>query len=215
VGERIKSGIAGMDDILGGGFIPGTVILVSGLPGTGKSTFCREMVKNHSGVGCLMVVTNIDATRLKEDLGKSAAGNVAILNSFSKSVAQGAATSLNDFKAGFEKALGGNKLVVIDSLTDLLFQNEPEQVYKLLQLLVGIIRSEKPLMFVCMDTGICEPSAENMMAYATDGTIEMKLEGNQRLLRVTRMNGTPHPLEWLPFTIGEKGMDVRVKEFLR
>ncbi len=36
--ERVSSGIAGLDEMLGGGFFRGTTILVSGTAGTGKST---------------------------------------------------------------------------------------------------------------------------------------------------------------------------------
>src|SRR5215831_16569033 len=36
---RIKSGIAGLDEILHGGFLPGRAYLVTGGPGTGKTIF--------------------------------------------------------------------------------------------------------------------------------------------------------------------------------
>lgn len=37
--ERVISGIPGLDDMLGGGFIPQSATLVRGAPGTGKTTF--------------------------------------------------------------------------------------------------------------------------------------------------------------------------------
>ncbi|MBN1564223.1 MAG: AAA family ATPase [Anaerolineae bacterium] len=37
--QRVKSGIPGMDEMLGGGFIPESAILLRGAPGTGKTTF--------------------------------------------------------------------------------------------------------------------------------------------------------------------------------
>ena len=36
---RVPTGIAGLDEMLGGGFPEGHVILVTGLPGTGKTCF--------------------------------------------------------------------------------------------------------------------------------------------------------------------------------
>ena len=37
--KRIASGIKGLDEMLGGGFIEGRVIMVSGGPGAGKTFF--------------------------------------------------------------------------------------------------------------------------------------------------------------------------------
>ena len=46
--NRIKSGIGELDRVLGGGIVPGSLVLVGGDPGIGKSTLllqaCREIV---------------------------------------------------------------------------------------------------------------------------------------------------------------------------
>ncbi len=44
--ERIKTGIAGLDEMLGGGFIPQSANLVEGAPGTGKSTLGMQFIYN-------------------------------------------------------------------------------------------------------------------------------------------------------------------------
>ena len=43
-GERVKVGIVGLDDMLGGGLIPGSICAVIGTYGTGKTTFSLEFV---------------------------------------------------------------------------------------------------------------------------------------------------------------------------
>ena len=40
----IKTGIRGLDELLGGGFLPGSVILLAGHPGTGKTTFGAQFL---------------------------------------------------------------------------------------------------------------------------------------------------------------------------
>jgi circadian clock protein KaiC len=45
--ERVKTGIKGLDQMLGGGFIPQTANLVEGAPGTGKTTLGMQFI--HSG----------------------------------------------------------------------------------------------------------------------------------------------------------------------
>jgi len=44
--ERISTGNSELDRVLGGGFIPGSVILVGGDPGIGKSTLALQMLNN-------------------------------------------------------------------------------------------------------------------------------------------------------------------------
>lgn len=46
--ERIETGIRELDRVLGGGFVPGSLVLVGGDPGIGKSTLALEMVNNVS-----------------------------------------------------------------------------------------------------------------------------------------------------------------------
>jgi DNA repair protein RadA/Sms len=44
--ERIPTGNKELDRVLGGGFVPGSVILVGGDPGIGKSTLALQMLNN-------------------------------------------------------------------------------------------------------------------------------------------------------------------------
>lgn len=43
-GERVKMGIPGLDDMLGGGLIPSSICAIIGTYGTGKTTFSLEFV---------------------------------------------------------------------------------------------------------------------------------------------------------------------------
>lgn len=49
--ERMSTGIAELDYVLGGGLVPGQVVLLAGEPGVGKSTLLLQMVKSFSGYG--------------------------------------------------------------------------------------------------------------------------------------------------------------------
>lgn len=42
--ERIPTGIPGLDDLIEGGFIPGSVILLTGQTGTGKTVFGTQFL---------------------------------------------------------------------------------------------------------------------------------------------------------------------------
>ena len=45
-GERVNVGVPGLDDMLGGGLIPGSICAIIGTYGTGKTTFSLEFVWN-------------------------------------------------------------------------------------------------------------------------------------------------------------------------
>ncbi len=44
--ERLKSGLPSLDEVLGGGIVPGSVILIAGEPGIGKSTLLLQVAKS-------------------------------------------------------------------------------------------------------------------------------------------------------------------------
>jgi KaiC/GvpD/RAD55 family RecA-like ATPase len=49
--SRISTGIAGFDNLIGGGFIPSSLILVAGGPGAGKTTFCLQYLLSGARAG--------------------------------------------------------------------------------------------------------------------------------------------------------------------
>ena len=49
--DRVPSGIAGLDTILGGGFLKGGLYIVQGTPGTGKTTLANQICFNHAARG--------------------------------------------------------------------------------------------------------------------------------------------------------------------
>ncbi len=54
---RLVSGFAELDRVLGGGFVPGSVVLLGGAPGTGKSTLLLQVTAKLSSVSPCLYVT--------------------------------------------------------------------------------------------------------------------------------------------------------------
>ena len=49
--DRLRSGITELDRVLGGGLVPGSVVLLSGDPGIGKSTLVLQMIDGFQAAG--------------------------------------------------------------------------------------------------------------------------------------------------------------------
>lgn len=70
--ERVPSGIAGLDTILGGGFFKGGLYIIQGTPGTGKTTLANQICFHHIAIGGHALYTTLLAeyhARMAQHLG--------------------------------------------------------------------------------------------------------------------------------------------------
>ncbi len=114
VRERLETGIGELDRVCGGGLVPGSVLLVGGDPGIGKSTLLLQATaalsqggEKKDGVACayLSGEESVDQVRLRADRMGLAGAPVALA----------AATSVRDIVATLD-APEAPKVVVIDSI---------------------------------------------------------------------------------------------------
>lgn len=105
--QRIAAGIDAVDDVLGGGFVPGSVTLIAGQPGIGKSTLllqvAYEAAKNHK-------VLYVSGEESVHQVGLRAKR----LGVNSDSLSLASSTSTDDIAATI--AGGAFELVVVDSI---------------------------------------------------------------------------------------------------
>lgn len=68
--ERISSGVEPLDEMLGGGYFHGSSTLITGAPGTAKSTLCGAFVEAalERGIPCLYVTFDIGGEELVRNL---------------------------------------------------------------------------------------------------------------------------------------------------
>ncbi len=112
VQDRLSSGIRDVDTVLGGGLMPGGVVLVAGEPGIGKSTLLLQMAAHISRLQPVLYVTGEESAgqvKLRADrLGATAISKLSLV----------ASTSADDIAA----TIGGGayRLVIVDSIQTLV-----------------------------------------------------------------------------------------------
>ncbi len=235
---KTATGVPGLDSMLGGGFPRNSTILLEAPPGTGKSTFCKQFVREAVKVGepCIYVATSEPVgqvvTRLK-GMGVANFSQVSFIDGYSWRIPEAAAepaenikalkslTELNELTRMIKKEMkrlpfgkaGGR--IIIDSLSDMLLYADPASVFRFLQLFVGIVKSSHSTAMVVLEQGLHEPRHVATISYICDGTIHLKLDGDKRSIYVERMFNTVHPLKWIPFTLGEHGVEIKVEDFFK
>jgi len=108
--ERLKSSLEEFDRVLGGGLVLGSIILISGDPGIGKSTLLTQVAINLPGV--LYVAGEESAQQIKLRVDRIKAGvNLAVLNE----------VDVDAITTVIEKMRP--KLVIIDSIQTLQTQD--------------------------------------------------------------------------------------------
>ena len=68
--DRISTGLPGLDRVLGGGLVPGSVVLLGGEPGIGKSTLLLQAARSIAAAGEVLYVSGEESAsqvRLRGD----------------------------------------------------------------------------------------------------------------------------------------------------
>jgi len=104
---RINAGVNSVDEVLGGGFVPGSVTLIAGQPGIGKSTLLLQIAYEASKNTKVLYISGEESV---QQVGLRAER----LGANHDSLLLASSTSSDDIAATI--ASGDNKLVVVDSI---------------------------------------------------------------------------------------------------
>ena len=221
--ERAKTGITTLDEILLGGFPRGSIILVAGGPGTGKTTFSAQFIYNgaikYGEKGVYVTFTESAQTFINymytlswdfERLVKE--GSVEILDFLSVKEDKAIEEILDEIISTVQNL--GAKRLAIDSITAMLIpiKNPAETratvslLHKILQKMdcTTIVTVENPWGKHLIGTGIEEFIADGIILLET---VPVRNELRRRLT-ILKMRGTPYSLKYYQYTIGEGGIEV-------
>ncbi|HEV8594779.1 MAG TPA: ATPase domain-containing protein [Thermoplasmata archaeon] len=215
--ERVKTFVEGLDDLLGGGIPKGHLVLVSGLPGTMKSSLSYSILHRNAvegGEPGLYVSLEQTKGSLEQQMGgmgfvsADPKHRVSIIDvaTIRKDVGKGRATVWTDFlRRSLETRMRVSPfdLLTIDSLEALevigKFEDPRSDLFELFEWLrslgsTTLILAEAPPEAALFPM---EASHHQDASYLADGVIHLKMHqvsdvAIQRRIRIVKMRGTAH-----------------------
>lgn len=227
---RVDTGVEGLNNILRGGFEPGSVVLFSGGPGTGKTLMSLQFLVEGAKKGSKGLFISFeerpdslrrDARSLGWDLEEYEDEGLIEIKYFSPYEYEDLLENLGDMIAG-----GEYQRIAIDTISVLsLYLEDTFKIRKKLHGLVSTIRdagatavitaevkSEPPLESSEVSGSYSRASVEE---FVVDGVILLHYAGlgggYDRTLQVLKMRRTDHKKGLFPMRIQEGGIEVRAE----
>ncbi len=224
--ERVKTGIPGLDEMLGGGFLPQTANLVEGAPGTGKTTLGMQFIY-HGIVACGEPGLILTFEEFPQQYYRDAA---SFGWDFRRMEREGrlrvVMTSPEVSKADLEQVGGrierltreiGARRILVDSLSH--FERLSEEPARLRGIVYGFINSLKRENLTAVLTRENEAllgeteGADDAFAFMVDAYVLLRYveieSAMRKALLVLKMRGSNHDKGIRQFGITSRGVEVR------
>jgi KaiC/GvpD/RAD55 family RecA-like ATPase len=225
--KRVQTGIAGFDEMIGGGFLPKHNILVTGGPGSGKTTLCMEFLYNgaekYNEKG-LFVSLEEKQDNLVENLKQGMNWD------FKKHIDRGSLKIVTIDDYNWEHLADvlqahitrhGVKRVVIDTLTLLKMNTKDEFEFR--RNFIGLMSFLENLdctTLITAESGTMTRESANysLEEFIVDGVLVLYnlpvKNQRRRAIEVLKMRGVKHSNQLFPFKITEDGIVVYQEEIL-
>ncbi len=217
--KRVHSGIPGFDEMLNGGIPINDIILVTGTPGSGKTTFCLQMLDYgaRNGEQGIYFTLEESAKDIIEQFKSFDPKIEDLIRSGTLKIVEITLTDYDSFKGTIttEIEAARSKRVAIDSVTYFqMFFGDIMSIRKSIIEVSQIIKNHDclGLMIGEIPYGENKLSAFGVEEFAVDGIIALYLLEKSgsfiRALRVVKMRDTSHLTKFSPLEIADKGIVV-------
>jgi circadian clock protein KaiC len=227
-GSKVPTGVAGLDEMLGGGFPAGHVVLVTGLPGTGKTCFALQFLMDGVARGEKGVFLSLeeDAPQLLDTARQFRwpvdpaveKGTLKVVRLDPKDARQSIHRIQGEL--GRELAALGARRIVLDSVSLLNMLSDDESSRRAtLFALAAACRASGGTTVLTAEADPIHPevSRDGLSEYVADGVIVLGYnrgtDGHRvgLSLRVLKMRRTAHARSVQPYAIGPTGLTVDAK----
>ncbi|MEM3399537.1 MAG: ATPase domain-containing protein [Candidatus Micrarchaeia archaeon] len=224
--ELIKSGIPGFDTLAGGGIPRGSIIMLSGDTGCGKSTFATQFLARGArdyGEPSLYVSFDEHKERFFANMGNFDFGLEELERERLFVFLEYPAYELEQFVSQ-ESAINqlieeiGVERLVIDSVTSLLFLYEEGCIgkrHRVIKLIEKLREWDCTTLLIAEVSPTDHAKTEHGIEYLSDGLVYFYNtrvgDSRERAIEVIKMRGMHHKTKICPFRIGKNGITVHAE----
>ncbi len=224
--EKIRTGINGLDDMLGGGIPRGHVVAVVGSFGTGKSTFGIQFINEglKNGEKGIFISLEEDVESILEtaksygwDLQRYLDEKKLAIFKMEPGNAAGAIKQIQSEFPKYIEAFGAKRLVLDSaSLLEMTFDTRKDARTNLFRMASMVKGAGATAIFTAeADPRNPETSRDGIVEYTADGVILLSYvkspEGVQLSVRVVKMRRTKHMRAPKPYEITDGGIRVQTR----
>ena len=227
---REETGIEGLDEEIGGGFPKNSTVILLGPPGVGKTTFINQFMNAglEKGQGGIYISLDDSPDELKESASNMgwkfdnySQDDVIFIDGYSWRLGGGeesgkftieGPSDLNQMNMtlsdAFRELSKEEKRVVLDSVSTLILYTNPSSSVKFLQVVCAKSKAVNGTTLLSVEEGVHDQKTVTTLNYVADAVIELKLEDNDRYMRISRMAKTSHSRDWMQFKITDNGIEM-------
>ncbi len=226
--RRLATGIAGLDEMLRGGFLPGTANLVEGAPGTGKSTLGMQFIQ-HGITACRepgLILTfeefpaqyYRDAASFGWDFAAHERANALRILMTSPEVTR---ADVQQIAGRIETLVEqiGVKRVVVDSLSHFeRLSGDPVELRRItFEFINGLKRLGLTTLFTRENPALLgeTPAGEEDLAFVVDSYIMLRYvelySAVDKALLVLKLRGSDHAKDIRRYAITAHGIEVKTR----
>jgi KaiC domain protein len=225
-GEKVSTGIAGLDEMLGGGIPAGQIIALLGSCGTGKTTISLQFVWTglQKGEKCIFISLEEDELDITSnamnygwDLRPHLESKALTLVKLEPADAKSTVSRIKSELPAYIKSTGA-KRVIFDSvsLLSMLFDSDADRRSGLFDLCKQIKNSGATALFTAeVDPNNPSVSRDGLVEYVADGVILLRYhEANndvQLSVRIVKLRRANHQRRIKPYSITPRGIEVHAR----
>ena len=224
-GDKVPTGVGGLDELLGGGIPKGHIAVVMGAFGTGKTTFGLQFINQGlvSGEQCIFISLEEDTKSILKsaeafgwNLQKYFDENKLGLYKLEPADAKNTVTRIKSELPSFIKEFKATRVVLYSvSLLNMLFDSDQERRATLFNL-CQLLRSTGCTSLLTAEVKDDNPrsSRDGLVEYTVDGVILLQYDEPENAsegklsLRILKMRRCEHSRRIKPYSIGKNGITV-------
>lgn len=221
--QRVTTGIPGLDELLEGGYVKGSTILVTGGTGTGKTTFCAQFIWEglKRGEPGIYMTLEEDPEDIKTDLKRYGFDFETYEKSGTFKFMYQNPFEVSDIPSTIVNAISSMnaKRVVLDPISLIgMYMKDPAVIRKKLFEIIRVMKKTEATIIITSevldneigDRGGGSLSREGVTEFISDSVIVLNLfgigEGITRSLLIRKMRRTKHGTDVYPLEITSSGI---------